>query len=45
MSQSRPDFIESEYFYIDDEGWHLKENAPEDMKKEFEEYTKEKEFD
>lgn len=38
MSRARPDFIDSEYFYIDDAGWHLRDGAPEDAKKEFEEY-------
>ena len=38
MSRARPDFIDSEYFYTDDDGWHLTEDAPEDVKKEFEAY-------
>lgn len=38
MSRARPDFIDSEYFYVDDDGWHLKDGAPEDVKKEFKEY-------
>lgn len=35
MSTQRPDFMDSACFYIDDDGWHLKEDAPEDVKKEF----------
>ena len=38
MSQARPHFIDSKYFYIDEDGWHLAEDAPEDVKKEFEAY-------
>ena len=38
MSQERPKFIDSEFFYTDDDGWHLKEGAPEDLKKEFDEF-------
>ena len=38
MSQARPDFINSEYFYADDDGWHLRDAAPANIKKEFEEY-------
>ena len=38
VSRVIPDFINSEYFYIDDDGWHLKEGALEEVKKEFEEY-------
>ena len=33
-------FLDSEYFYIDEKGWHLKKDAPDDLKKEFEEYKK-----
>ena len=38
MSMTAPKFIDSEYFYIDDDGWHLKEGAPEEVQKEFDEY-------
>lgn len=38
MSQARPSFIDSPYFYVDDDGWHLKEGAPKEVIKEFEEY-------
>ena len=38
MSMSAPKFIDSEWFYIDDDGWHLKEGAPKDIQKEFDEY-------
>lgn len=40
MSESRPKFVDSPYFVMEDENWHLKEGAPEDVKKEFEEYMK-----
>lgn len=38
MSAIEPKFVNSEYFYVDDNGWHLKEGAPEDVQKEFNEY-------
>ena len=38
MSTARLSFMDSPYFYGDDEGWHLKEDAPEEVKQEFEEY-------
>lgn len=38
MSIERPKFVDSPYFVMEDENWHLKEGAPEDVKKEFEEY-------
>lgn len=34
-------FMQSEYFYIDEKGWNLKENAPKELKQEFEEFKKE----
>ena len=37
MGRARPDFIDSESFYVDD-GWLLKEGAPEETQKEFETY-------
>ena len=33
-----PSFINSPYLIIDEKGWRLKEDAPETLKKEFEEY-------
>lgn len=36
-----PSFINSPYLIIDEKGWRLKEDAPESLKKEFEEYMKE----
>ena len=38
MSMTRPKFVDSEYFYADESGWHLKEGAPSDVQKEFDEY-------
>ena len=38
MSVSMPSFITSPYFVPEDGNWHLKEGAPEDVIKEFEEY-------
>lgn len=38
MSISRPDFTNSPYFVPESGNWHLKEGAPEEVKKEFEEY-------
>lgn len=40
MIVSSPDFIDSPYLIIDEKGWRLKEDAPEDLKKEFEEFMK-----
>lgn len=38
MSISRPKFADSPYFVPDEDNWHLKDGAPEDVRKEFEEY-------
>ena len=38
MQTTRPDFLDSEYFYIDEKGWQIKDEAPEKMKIEFKEY-------
>jgi len=40
-----PDFFTSEYFVPEPDNWHLKPNAPEDLKREFEEFMKEKDYD
>lgn len=40
MSMEKPKFVDSPYFVMEDENWHLKEGAPEDVKREFEEYMK-----
>lgn len=37
-----PKFIESPYFVPEVDNWHLKEGAPDDVKKEFDEYMKDK---
>ena len=34
-------FMQSEYFYIDENGWNLKEEAPKELKDEFEQFKKE----
>jgi len=34
----QPKFINSPYFVAELDNWHLKEGAPEDVKKEFDEY-------
>lgn len=41
MSQPRPKFIDSSYFVEEYGNWHLLDNAPEEVKKEFEQYMKE----
>ena len=41
MSQPRPSFFDSPYFSTKYGNWHLKDDAPEELKKEFEEYMKE----
>ena len=38
MSIEKPAFVDSPYFIMEDENWHLKEGAPESVKREFEEY-------
>lgn len=38
MSISKPKFADSPYFVPEDGNWHLTEDAPEDVKREFEEY-------
>lgn len=42
MSQMRPSFWDSEYFVPEPDNWHLKDDAPEELKKEFDEYMKHK---
>ena len=38
MSVTKPNFVDSPYFVDEEDNWHLKDGAPEDVKKEFEEY-------
>ena len=33
-----PDFFTSEYFVMETDNWHLKDGAPEEVRKEFEEF-------
>ena len=40
MSQSIPSFWDSPYFVPEPNNWHLTEDAPEELKKEFAEYMK-----
>lgn len=40
MSTTKLKFTESPYFVPEEDNWHLKEGAPEDVVKEFEEYMK-----
>lgn len=40
MSTVKLGFIDSPYFVAEDGNWHLKEGAPEEVKREFEEYMK-----
>ena len=40
MIQRIPSFIDSPYFVEEPFNWHLTEDAPDDIKKEFEEYMK-----
>jgi len=37
---AKPYFMDSPYFVPEPDNWHLKPDAPEDVKKEFEEYMK-----
>lgn len=38
MTFDRPNFIDSEFFVGEVNNWHLKPDAPEDVKKEFLEF-------
>ena len=40
MSTVKLNFTDSPYFVPEIDNWHLKEDAPEEVKKEFEEYIK-----
>lgn len=35
---SKPNFVNSPYFVAEIDNWHLKDGAPEEVVKEFEEY-------
>lgn len=39
-TMEKPRFIDSPYFVMEMDNWHLKEGAPEEVKKEFEQYMK-----
>lgn len=41
MTTERPKFFDSPYFVMEEDNWHLKDGAPEDVVKEFNEYMKE----
>jgi hypothetical protein len=38
MISNAPDFINSPYLIIDATGWHLRADAPDDLKKKFKDY-------
>lgn len=38
MSTARLNFVDSPYFAPEEDNWHLKEGAPEEVVEEFEEY-------
>lgn len=38
MIGPKPKFFDSPYFVMDEDNWHLKPGAPEDIQKEFDEY-------
>ncbi len=40
-----PKFFTSEYFVAEPDNWHLKDDAPKDVKEEFEAYMKEHDKD
>lgn len=40
MSTAKLKFVDSPYFVPEEDNWHLKDGAPEDVKAEFEEYMK-----
>ena len=41
MTTERPKFFDSPYFVMEEDNWHLKEGAPDDVVKDFNEYMKE----
>lgn len=41
MTTELPKFINSPYLIIDEKGWRLKKDAPEELKKEFKEFMNE----
>jgi hypothetical protein len=41
MSQTKPSFFDSPYFVEEYGNWHLTDDAPDELKKEFENYMKE----
>ena len=38
MSVQKPKFVDSPYFVPEEDNWHLKEGAPEEVVREFEEF-------
>lgn len=40
MKQHNIDLLESEYVTIDERGWHISEDAPEELKEQFEQFIK-----
>lgn len=38
MIGARPRFMDSPFFVMEEDNWHLKEGAPEDVVKEFSDY-------
>lgn len=38
MIGSRPNFMDSPYFVMEEDNWHLKDGAPADVVKEFNEF-------
>lgn len=40
MSTAKPNFVDSPYFVPEQDNWHLKDGAPEEVVEEFEEYMR-----
>ena len=40
MSPERPRFMDSPYFVMEPNNWHLKDGAPESLRKEFDEFMR-----
>lgn len=40
VTTAKPNFIDSPYFVMEMDNWHLKEDAPPEVKKEFDLYMK-----
>ena len=40
MSVQRPDFVDSPFFVMEEDNWHLKPGAPQEVQREFDAFMK-----